>query len=143
MPQHKLIHFDPKHFAQLDLGGSLPSTSVAEIAQLTDAGEAWTIMLDGFPVACGGYLVVDEGVAHLWSEMNSTIGGIGMLFATRRTRLLMEQLYEIGMTRLEMAVKTSFPAGHRWARMLGFACESMKQNYYEGEDYSIYSRIED
>lgn len=46
--------------------------------------------------------------------------------------------------RVEMTVRSDFPEAHRWARMLGFVCETpngMEGFYPNGETAYLYARI--
>lgn len=143
MPQHEIVPFKARHITML-VGVERPSLITEdEVNILTSNGQAWTVHMEGIPIACGGYLMIEDGVAHLWSDICPGVGASGMLAATRYAMAVIEQLIAEDVVRIEMAVKTGFKAGHRWARMLGFHCESMKKSYYLDEDYSIYARIEE
>ena len=94
---------------------------------------SWTLVVDGKPALCGGTMEQWTGRSIGWAYLNSTTGKY-MLFVTRGAK---EILRKAGPGRIEITARADFPAGQRWARMLGFKIETpvLKRFGPEGEDH--------
>ena len=83
-------------------------------------GTAWSAFVDGVPIACAGVVEVWAGRAYAWALLADRAGP-HLLWLTREIRFRLDSL---ALRRVEMAVDAGFGAGARWARMLGFVCET-------------------
>ena len=118
-------------------GGLVMQLSDAMLAQL-EREASWTGVVDGDPVACGGTLQQWPGRHLAWA------------YIARGTLPLMPWITEHSLRyvsrpkgRVEMTVRRDFPAGHRWAKRLGFRVETPLLEAYgpEGEDHVGFVRI--
>lgn len=111
-----------------------------EIARSVEAsGEAVTAM-DGDEVL---------GIAGISEKWAGT--GVAWAWLSRRwkrharaiTQEIIRNLEKTKYPRVELAVRVDFPAGHRWAKMLGFRMETPFAPKYgpDGNDYSIYTKV--
>ncbi len=111
-----------------------------EAAQL-EGRYAFTGLVDGEPVICGGAMEVWAGRALLWAYL-SPLAGPHMRVITRGARDL---IAGFPFKRLEAAVECDFENGHKWARLLGLELETPRARKYlqNGKDCAIYTKVRD
>jgi hypothetical protein len=133
-----LIPFEPHHV-------SLMTPQAAQFADVAAAspeaisGDAWTAVVDGLPVACGGLIEMWAGRAYAWALL-SPEAGPHLLAMTRAIR---SRLARASFRRVEMAVDVNFEAGRRWALMLGFEQEARLRCFLPGgRDAWLFARIQ-
>jgi hypothetical protein len=100
---------------------------------------SFTVMADGSPVVCFGWLALYPTRALLWTYISTTAGKhfVGI------TRIANRLIRDLKFKRLEIEVDCEFEQGHRWARMLGFELEAerLRGHRMDGGDSAIYARI--
>lgn len=101
--------------------------------------DAWTVRAGGEVVLVGGLVEVWPGRATLWSYVGAGAGP----YMTRLTRGVRRLMDASNYTRIEVYVDANFEGAHRWARLLGFACESiiLRAFFPDGRDGVIYGRV--
>ena len=89
-----------------------------------------------------GYVMQHAGVAHVWAITTPNLD-IHPIAYTRVVRRALDNGMKVaGIHRVEINVRNSFEAGHRWAKALGFAFEGiMKQYGSDKDDYALYGRV--
>lgn len=103
------------------------------------AGNSRTIALsDGTTLFCGGTLQHWPGRHMAWALIDAKAAP-HMLFVTRATRKFFGNV----SGRIEFTVRCDFPAGHKFAKLLGFEVETPLLKAYgpEGEDHVGYVRF--
>lgn len=85
------------------------------------------------------------GISEKWAGT-----GVAWAWLSRRwkrharaiTKEIVRNLEQSEFPRVELAVRVDFPAGYRWAKMLGFRLETSFARGYgpDGNDYSIFVR---
>ncbi len=121
------------------LGEKVERTLInSAVLDLLERAEWYTVSYRGDPIMCGGLMKQWPGRYSLNAYMGKDAGR-HMTFLTRGARRYLDKV----VGRMEFTVRKDFPAGQRWARMLGFEVESplMKQFGPEGEDHIGYVRI--
>lgn len=99
-----------------------------------------TLLIDGNIVAVGGIRLFFEGVGEAWIIMakQSLQDGI---FGLRVCRAVADKLdslaVEIGMRRVEAQVRADFPAGKRFAEILGFKFLCEREDWFPNGISSI------
>jgi len=91
-------------------------------------------------VGCAGIVELWTHRAIAWASLSSDCGG-RMLEITRHVRAALD-LHPCH--RIETAVWSDFPAGRRWAELLGFRCETpepMRHYDCNGRSAYLYARI--
>lgn len=92
-------------------------------------------------VAAFGLLPVYPGRKSMaWALVSRDIGPELL----ELTRALKRHLDVCSEPRVEMLVLSEFKAGHKWAKMLGFTCETpdgMRKHSPLGEDEHLYARV--
>jgi hypothetical protein len=133
-----LTPFNPWHLREIDVQAA--QREHYEAAGPNLAGPAWSAFVNGKPIASAGVIEMWPGRGYAWALLSQGAGPY-MLALTRAIR---SRLDGLGFTRLEMAVDADFPAGIRWARMLGFECETpepMRAYSPSGRAAYLFARI--
>lgn len=105
---------------------------------LGKAGEAWTGLVDGRPVACCGVLDRGGGRGDAWALLAGDIGPTLLPL----TRAILRGLKLGRWRRIEAITAANFKPARRWVRMLGFEFESTARAYFEdGADAERWARI--
>lgn len=105
---------------------------------LEEAGNGYTALVDGRPIACAGLVEQWEGRALAWALIAQDAGP----YFVRVTRGVRRALDMAHWRRVEAHVDARFAAGIRWAEMLGFRAESVMEKFTpEGNDAFMYVRI--
>lgn len=114
--------------------GSLPY----ETRLAMETGNARTILLGDQVLMCGGVIQQWPGRSVAWALFDAKAGP-HMRKITRLTR----EFFDDVPGRIEFTVRCDFPAGHTWARLLGFQVETpyMKNYGPSGEDHIGYVRF--
>lgn len=97
-------------------------------------------MFHGEPVACAGVVEMWPNRGHAWALLGDNAGP-HMIAITRAIRAFLDAL---PLRRVEMAVDPDFPAALRWARMLGFECETpspMRAYCPDGRGAYLFARV--
>ena len=139
----ELVPFIREHRASLESAGSGENSKFTlkpQLLQTMEAQNSWTIMADGFPVACGGTIEHWPGRHQAWAQV-SRHAGPHMKAVTRLSR----QVLSLATGRIEMTVRKDFKPGQQWARLLGFSIETPLMPKYgpEGEDHVGYVLFQD
>lgn len=115
--------------------GGLVAPDGETMAAMERAPNLVTLTYEGHPVAAGGTLELWPGRHMAWALLPPS-SGAHMLTITREAYRLVRAV----RGRVEMQVKRSFAAGHRWAKLLGFEIETPVLRSYgpDGEDFTGY-----
>ena len=129
-----LLLLDPHDEQRAEYEFTLPRAS-----GLAQSPWRYTGIVDNRAVACGGVQIIRENTGLAWMCFAKGSGKY-MKEITNATR---EALDACPLPRIETLVKTSFKAGHRWMKRLGFELEAPAMRKYgpNGETYSLYARI--
>lgn len=131
------------------IGSGLPATLKLQAAQMHEGAlldllrslppgaSAWTACDGERCLAVGGYAEHWPGRIGVWAFLAEDAGD-RMLALTRTVRGTLDQLRN---ARIEATTVTTFAAGHRWLRLLGFVREGTMRRYAHGLDYDLYARV--
>jgi len=116
-----------------------PYLGAAAGRALEGPGLAFTGIAGGTVVGAAGLVPVWPGRAIAWAVLSAMPPALFLATTRAVDRFLADQ--RIG--RIEAYVKSDFAAGHRWARLLGFAREGgpLRRFDPDGHDYDIYARL--
>lgn len=143
MIDRRVVRFRAHHYQWLregnptaDGGMFVPTPSV--LAQI-EGQNSWTGVVDGEPIACAGTVFQWPGRYTAWAYMGRNTGP-HMRWITRE---VLKNLSKFTQCRIELTVRADFPAGQRWARMLGFEVETplLKAFGPLGEDHVGFVRM--
>lgn len=117
--------------------GGMFVASDETLAQL-ERQNSWTGVVDGRPVVCAGTYTQWRGRHTAWAYLGKGTGPY-MKWITKRVRANLANV----QGRIELTVRSDFPQGQRWARLLGFEVEAPLLRKYGplGEDHIGYVRI--
>ena len=135
----QIVQFKPEHALTMDVQESqrMGATQMAE-AMRAPVGWAFTALDDGVPIGSAGVIEIWNGRGYAWALLSRHAGR--HMAAIHRATL--RGLEALDFARIEMAVAAGFDEGCRWARMLGFECESFARKYLpNGDDAHIFVRI--
>lgn len=110
-----------------------------EIAQnVEEAGGAFTAIDDG-------EILGIAGISEKWENTGVAWAWLSRKWKRHARRITAEIIYNLSLSkypRIEMAVRTDYVNGHRWAERLGFELETPVAKKYgpDGRDYSIWVR---
>lgn len=137
--------FKPEHLERLQLQPAQAyfarEFSQPGYASLLAQGPAFTALDGEVVLGCGGAAELWPGRACVWSLLSESAGP-HMMAITRAVRGFILQLPH---RRIEALVDCDFEAGHRWARLLGFKCETplgMRSFTPDGRDVCLYARVQ-
>lgn len=134
-PQLHLVGFEIDHAAGLNLRDAALSglhglATLPELARAYGAaGPAWTLMADGWPLACGGVVRFWPGVGELWCWSGAELGRWSQAFARLSWRFVEELLNEEGFHRLQAHVRENDTTAGRFAEFLGLTLEGRCPGY--------------
>lgn len=99
---------------------------------------SWTGVVDGTPIACAGTYIQWPGRSTAWAYLGKNTAPHMKWI----TKAVLANLAGV-KGRIELSVRADFPAGQRWARMLGFEVETpcLKAFGPQGEDHVGFVRI--
>lgn len=106
-------------------------------------GLSWTVRTNGAVVAAGGILPMTAARAMAWSWVGA-VPRRDWWRAAKFARSALRMASGRGYARIEAVVKAGFDEGHRFARALGFVCETpegMRGWGPAGDTYFLYARV--
>lgn len=129
--------FEPWHLSRLEV-----QPAQREEAQIQGDfhGSAWSILVGESVICSAGLMELWPGRAYAWALL-SVHAGPHMLGLTRIGRSIMDAS---PYRRIEMYVESEFTAGHRFARLLGFVCETpegMRGYLPTGAKAHLYAKV--
>lgn len=137
-----VVDFDPAH---LDALTEQDATAyLRQFAQADDAkklraasSHAYTGLVNGKPVACGGITQWWPGVGEMWAVFGRDAGP-HMVAIVRGAKRVLDLA---DCHRVSAAVDTTFVPGQRLAALLGFTIEGKMRSYGpDRRDYYLYAR---
>lgn len=137
----EVVVFERAHLRRIDVQAAQKAEFYSEGAEDQPAGEAYTVLDGDEVVACFGLVRLFPGRGLAWSVLSQNVG-TRMVAITRAIRCLLDAT---PCRRVEMAVAAGFDAGDRWARLLGFQCETpvpLRAYLPGGVDARLYARIQ-
>ena len=139
-----VVPFLPSHLNELVVHsymGHIQSEMTGEYAELLLSGPAYTVLIGGEAIACGGIIQVAKNRWDAWALLSDD-SGRSMLGITRAVNKF---LTENKKPRIETHVRDDFMVGHKWMKMLNFKCETPNgmENYGDdGHNYYLYARCD-
>lgn len=138
----KVVPFQAAHLAAIrlqDMQAHLSDWVTTEQGLALEAHQSYTALLEDEPVAAAGVIEQWRGRSIAWAFISDT-GPRLFLPVHRAIKHFLDGCY---VQRVEMTVDCDFPAGHRWAKMLGFEMEAERMRNYspDGRDCALYARI--
>jgi hypothetical protein len=136
----KIVPFKRWHYKWLAEDTATHGFDVHPAAlELMESQNGGTGTVDGEIVFSAGTTTQWPGRHIAWALLHDERSRKHMLWITREVKKNLARV----QGRIEMTVRADFPAGQRWAEMLGFHVETPLLQQYgpEGEDHIGYVRI--
>ena len=120
--------------ADIGMGVDLSDSILVDL----EKQNSWTGVVDGEPLVCAGTMLQWPGRHAAWAYLGNDTAP-HMLWITKETLVRLDAV----KGRIELTVRCDFPAGHRWAKMLGFKVETPRMEAYGpgGEAHTAYVRF--
>lgn len=104
------------------------------------AGPAFTIVLDGRPIACGGFALYDKSFAECWAFILQTEHGI--VVYRNILKKFREMIEQHKFRRLQALVIDNFESGTKLIEHLGFEHVAPLRKYGpNGETMQLFERV--
>ena len=137
-----IVSFKAEHLKQLSLQQAqayLSDWVTPEQGAALENYPSYTAVVNGIPICSAGIIPQWQGRALAWAFIADT-GPQQFIGIHKAIKRFLDDCY---IQRVEMTVDCDFPAGHRWAKMLGFKKEAdcMKAYSPDGRDCALYARI--
>lgn len=139
-----ISQLQPAHLLEIRMqdaqaGELRPGTDLlAHGVKLCQRGMAFTVMLNGRPVAAGGLAEIHGHYATAWALVGQDAGPAMTAMTRAVRRVLASRAYE----RVDVTVRRDFEAGHRWAWLLGFEkFGTLRKWGPDRADYTLYERV--
>lgn len=138
----EITRFKREHMAHLFERGVSPEMRPMMTAPRLDHLEntAFTVQMDGVPVACGGVAEYWPGRGEAWAIVDGPVCKANFVAFHRTIKRFIESN---PTTRIEASVASDFSTGRRWVELLGFKLEADRLQSYlpNGKDGALYSRV--
>ena len=138
-----IVPFLPVHLENIDLIDEMsfivPYLKDKNYIKEISSSDGFTVLEDGKVIACGGVKYTLLNKASAWALMSKDSKD----YMLQITRAVKEYFNDCTANRIEIHIKDGFKEAHRWAKMLGFICETpngMKSWGANCETYYLYSR---
>jgi RimJ/RimL family protein N-acetyltransferase len=142
-PVIEFVVFKPRHLAALRLqavqAAAQPLMNEALGQEIEAAGgRAFTMLLDGQPIACAGAYEIAPGRAYLWSYL----GAEALRHFKALHRYAFKVIGQLPWRRVEAYSDVRQIAGARWLLRLGFQFEGVARAWSpDGRDMRQFARI--
>ena len=139
-----VVPFLPIHLDDLDLIDQMefmkPYLKDRLYAGFVDDEKSYSVTSNGKAIACGGMVKLDDFKWVIWALMGKETAS-HMTGITRAVKTFLEQNKK---PRIEMHVRDGFDEAHKWAKILGFECETPNgmKNWADRKTYYLYSRCD-
>ena len=102
---------------------------------------ALTLMIGDDIIACGGVMILSEGVAEIWTLQSPLVEKHPIEF--HKFMLQWRDIFQkkFNLVRMQASVQADVEKHIKWIEMLGFKREGCMRKYYGGKDYYMYARI--
>lgn len=133
--------FEPQHLTSMQVqpaqAANIHLIRPEHLEFMARAG-AWSGMVGGHAVVCGGVIVNGLGIGQLWSYLSPEAAR----YMIPITRFGFRLLAITSTRRIEATARVDFGAGCRWLAMLGFQQEGVMRRFDpDGSDHYLYSRV--
>ena len=114
-----------------------------EIAENLANGVAFTGIVDGELITCGGIMKVWEGVGEAWIVSASSVDHYPFTFAKIVVRGLRDIIKELKLERVQTTVDSKYLVSQKWLEWMGFVNEGRMRKYINGRDFFRYALIKE
>jgi len=137
----RIAPFSAGHIAALGRGAEAWTVDYITNAAALEGGLAFTGMVEGRPVACGGVVEVWRGRYIAWFYAGSD----AKQHWKHIHRAVKKFLADLDADRVEADIDCDFAGAHRWIQSLGFRMEVERRRKFfpDGRDAALYARVKE
>lgn len=122
--------------AQIQMVSELTESYAAQLEN--QPGVAFSVMLDGEAIACGGLAEIHDDRAVAWSLISEA----ALSHFKIVHRVVLRVMQSSHFSRIEMVVNADHKQAKRWAQSMGFTQEALMRKFNDdGSDAYLFSRI--
>jgi hypothetical protein len=137
-----LWQIQPREFEAREMQALGREACAWQAQEYLKRGPAWTGIIDGEILACGGAFQLWPGVAEIWAVTTARVTRWPLAFHRAIRRRLRELEENLGLWRLQVAIPAEHRVSVNWIRRLGFKDEGEKPHYGpRGETYLGFYRL--
>lgn len=136
----KLIPFKKEHIECMEVREHEKHLLDGELLTIFEQGLAFTGMIDGRLISCGGLLLKPFGNADIWQIPSVYVKDVKLSYCKVIRKWIEEQAQELALNRLE-TISLDDGLHDRWMRFIGFEKEGVKRRYIKGKDYAMWGRL--
>jgi hypothetical protein len=119
-------------------GGANPDSLLAG----ETSGPAWTLIVDGRVIGCGGVMLLWPGVGEGWMLPGTDTHRHKLALHRTVGRQIVELQDHERLRRLQTIVNVNYPESARWLSRLGFENEGLMKRFgVNGDDYWRLARV--
>lgn len=108
---------------------------------LATRGPAFTGLVDGEVIACGGILIFWAGVGEAWVVTSDLVDRYKLFFARTVTAKLGQIIREHRLERVQAAIDAEHHASIKWVEKMGFTNEGLMRKYLGRRDFYRYALV--
>jgi len=129
------------HRRRFDLLTFLNFPNPEIVAKNLAQGPAFTGLIDGEILACGGILPLWKGVGEAWVVTSLLVNQYPLSFAKTIWRKLKEIIIEHQFERVQTVIDADYVISQRWAERMGFEYEGLMRKYIGGRKFYRYAWV--
>ncbi|UOF77745.1 putative acetyltransferase [Caudoviricetes sp.] len=103
-------------------------------------GVAFTGLIDGRIISCGGVVIEKWGNAYVWQVPSVYVNDVKMSYCKYIRKWLDDVASEYALNRFETTCVND-DLHNRWMKFLGFEVEGIKKKYINGQDYVMFGKV--
>lgn len=101
---------------------------------------AWTGVMDGNVIACGGMLPLLPGNGEIWALFSTDLHKHAVS-VVKALKTNIAHLHDCGWDRLQTVVQSDFTTAKRFVERLGFTNEGTMKKYMNGISFDRYAKV--
>jgi len=110
------------------------------IRSIQENSLAFTGIVDGRIIACGGIVPLNNGNSEIWLIPSLWVSSVTLTFAREIRRWLDKIRHDFALNRMQTACMND-DLHNRWMAFLGFEKEGVMKKYHNGNDYCMWSKV--
>jgi len=145
--EHKILPFHESHIDIMAIDSAdlnyVPMNEIkANLEQYEKfPNSAFTLVIDGAPIVCGGIFLLNTKVAQCWLARSKYAVNYPNIVARVVKRQLFNMAEDFELHRLQ-TINRDNPLHNEWCEWLGFEREGILRKFTEkGEDAIIYAKV--
>lgn len=136
---YKIVPFKKEHLDCMEVRSHEDYILKTGVINSLEDGVAFTGIIDGRIIACGGVVPYKHGVGELWQIPSIYVADHALVYA-RYIKEWVEEMKEVfGLHRMETLCQTD-ELHSKWMKFIGFESEGVKKKFFDGQDYEMWGK---